>query len=165
MEVANQYVSLKHHVDGHPSQSDFEFAAATLQAAPGSNEVIVKNLFLSIDPYQLNRMKRCSSSHTSVPAASQIEPGQARVAWPLLVAQVTRFRRLVSAHDFAPLVAEDRCVRGGEGCGLGEGGVGGGRCGGRIAGVGAVHGGPAGDRLDESGREGSPTFVLRQRFG
>lgn len=165
MEVANQYVSLKHHVDGHPSQSDFEFAAATLQAAPGSNEVIVKNLFLSIDPYQLNRMKRCSSSHTSVPAASQIEPGQARVAWPLLVAQVTRFRRLVSAHDFAPLVAEDRCVRGGEGCGLGEGGVGGGRCGGRIAGVGAVYGGPAGNRLDESGREGSPTFVLRQRFG
>ncbi|XP_074559363.1 2-alkenal reductase (NADP(+)-dependent)-like isoform X1 [Curcuma longa] len=80
MELENKYVSLKHHIDGHPSESDFELATAPLQSAPGSNEVIVKNLFLSIDPYQLNRMKLYSSSHTATPAASQIEPGQARVA-------------------------------------------------------------------------------------
>ncbi|XP_074559364.1 2-alkenal reductase (NADP(+)-dependent)-like isoform X2 [Curcuma longa] len=76
MELENKYVSLKHHIDGHPSESDFELATAPLQSAPGSNEVIVKNLFLSIDPYQLNRMKLYSSSHTATPAASQIEPGQ-----------------------------------------------------------------------------------------
>ncbi|KAG6498807.1 hypothetical protein ZIOFF_038556 [Zingiber officinale] len=80
MEVVNKYVSLKHHVDGHPSESDFELATTPLQPAPGSGEVIVKNLFLSIDPYQLNRMKRYSSSHTAITAASKIEPGQARVA-------------------------------------------------------------------------------------
>ncbi|XP_042400150.1 2-alkenal reductase (NADP(+)-dependent)-like [Zingiber officinale] len=76
MEVVNKYVSLKHHVDGHPSESDFELASTPLQPAPGSGEVIVKNLFLSIDPYQLNRMKRYSSSHTAIIAASKIEPGQ-----------------------------------------------------------------------------------------
>ncbi|XP_074558972.1 2-alkenal reductase (NADP(+)-dependent)-like isoform X1 [Curcuma longa] len=76
MEVENKYVSLKHHIHGHPSESDFELATAPLQSAPGSNEVIVKNLFLSIDPYQLNRMKLYSSSHTAIPAASKIEPGQ-----------------------------------------------------------------------------------------
>ncbi|KAG6494844.1 hypothetical protein ZIOFF_042626 [Zingiber officinale] len=83
MEVVNKYVSLKHHVNGYPSESDFELATTPLQPAPGSGEVIVKNLYLSIDPYQLNRMKRYSSSHTTCPAAAQIEPGQARVAWPL----------------------------------------------------------------------------------
>ncbi|KAG6498806.1 hypothetical protein ZIOFF_038555 [Zingiber officinale] len=78
MEVVNKYVSHKHHVDGYPSESDFELATTPLQPAPGSDEVIVKNLFLSIDPYQLNRMKRYSSSHTAITAASKIEPGQAR---------------------------------------------------------------------------------------
>ncbi|XP_042405475.1 2-alkenal reductase (NADP(+)-dependent)-like isoform X1 [Zingiber officinale] len=83
MEVVNKYVSLKHHVDGYPSESDFELSTTPLQPAPGSGEVIVKNLYLSIDPYQLDRMKRYSSSHTTCPAAAQIEPEQARVAWPL----------------------------------------------------------------------------------
>ncbi|XP_042405476.1 2-alkenal reductase (NADP(+)-dependent)-like isoform X2 [Zingiber officinale] len=76
MEVVNKYVSLKHHVDGYPSESDFELSTTPLQPAPGSGEVIVKNLYLSIDPYQLDRMKRYSSSHTTCPAAAQIEPEQ-----------------------------------------------------------------------------------------
>ncbi|XVF88379.1 hypothetical protein PTKIN_Ptkin19aG0046100 [Pterospermum kingtungense] len=50
MGVMNRYVT---NVDGTPKESDLELK---------TNEVIVKNLYVSIDPYQMNRMKSYSSS-------------------------------------------------------------------------------------------------------
>ncbi|KAM4125365.1 hypothetical protein ACB094_01G304300 [Castanea mollissima] len=46
MEVTNRYITTKTHID-----------ALALLVEPGSNVVIVKNLHVSIDPYQINRMK------------------------------------------------------------------------------------------------------------
>ncbi|KAK3436618.1 hypothetical protein EUGRSUZ_C01169 [Eucalyptus grandis] len=67
MEVTNKYVTLKTHVEGAPKESDFELKTSLLALSlnPGSGEMIMKNLYVSIDPYPLNRMKRyCSSQRT-----------------------------------------------------------------------------------------------------
>ena len=79
MEVTNKYVTVKTHIDGSsPQESDFELktAALNLSVEPGSKDVIVKNLYVSIDPYQINRMKRVCSSQKLVSTADGITPGQ-----------------------------------------------------------------------------------------
>ncbi|WVZ79497.1 hypothetical protein U9M48_027069 [Paspalum notatum var. saurae] len=73
MEVVNRYVATRHHVEGAPTEADFEVREETLRWAPDSGEVLVRNLYVSIDPYQLNRMKRSSASHLAVDG---VLPGQ-----------------------------------------------------------------------------------------
>ncbi|CAN6169498.1 unnamed protein product [Urochloa humidicola] len=73
MEVRNRYVAIRHHIEGAPTEADFEVIEETARWSPDSGEVLIKNLFLSIDPYQLNRMKRSSASHHAVDA---LLPGQ-----------------------------------------------------------------------------------------
>ncbi|CAK9182158.1 unnamed protein product [Ilex paraguariensis] len=70
---------MKHHIDGSPLESDFEIKMETLSLSvePGSKDVIVKNLYVSIDPYQLNRMKTYSSSQTAVSFSGSLTPGLA----------------------------------------------------------------------------------------
>ncbi|RZS14617.1 hypothetical protein BHM03_00046339 [Ensete ventricosum] len=87
MEVENKHIIIKHAIDGLPTESDFELRSAplVLSVAHGSREVVVKNLFLSIDPYQLNRMKTCSSSQKTIAAAARIQPGQASFLFIILV--------------------------------------------------------------------------------
>ncbi|OMO55422.1 Alcohol dehydrogenase superfamily, zinc-type [Corchorus capsularis] len=79
MEVINRYIAIKTHVDGAPEESDFELKTSpiALSLAPASNEVIVKNLYVSIDPYQINRMKSYSSSQKNSEFAVGIVPGEA----------------------------------------------------------------------------------------
>ncbi|KAK6148382.1 hypothetical protein DH2020_019294 [Rehmannia glutinosa] len=81
MEVRNKYVVTKSHIDGVPNESDFsiceELLSLKLHSHASNNVVIVKNLYMSIDPYQINRMKTYSSSQKTVPAASAVLPGQA----------------------------------------------------------------------------------------
>ncbi|KAK8581702.1 hypothetical protein V6N13_144713 [Hibiscus sabdariffa] len=78
MEVINRYITIKNHIDGAPQDSDFELRSSYLSLSldPASGEVIVKNLYVSIDPYQLNRMKSYSSSHQSSEFAVAITPGE-----------------------------------------------------------------------------------------
>ncbi|OAY72028.1 NADP-dependent alkenal double bond reductase P1 [Ananas comosus] len=78
MEVENKYFTLKQYVDGFPSESDFELRSGPLLLAPqeGSKKVIVKNLFVSVDPYQINRMKKRSPSHKSANFAQRIVLGK-----------------------------------------------------------------------------------------
>lgn len=76
MEIVNRYLVIKNHIDGSPEESDFEVKFETL-SKPGLDNVIVKTLFVSVDPYLLNRMKRYSSSHKTHPFASRITPGEA----------------------------------------------------------------------------------------
>ncbi|CAN6201183.1 unnamed protein product [Urochloa humidicola] len=78
MEVRNRYVAIRRHVEGAPTEADFEVIEETARWSPDSGEVLVRNLFLSIDPYQLNRMKRASSSHHAVDG---ILPGQRIAAY------------------------------------------------------------------------------------
>ncbi|KAF8400652.1 hypothetical protein HHK36_013951 [Tetracentron sinense] len=78
MEVTNKYVTTKNHIDGAPKESDFELQSTilALSVEPGSNDVIVKNLYVSIDPYQLNRMKSYSSSQKAINLSTRHSPGQ-----------------------------------------------------------------------------------------
>ncbi|ERN00343.1 hypothetical protein AMTR_s00104p00066240 [Amborella trichopoda] len=79
MEVGNRYVSLKKYINGEPCESDLEIKTATLSLEPrkGSGDVIVKNLYLSIDPYQLNRMKLYNSSQSALSTSRRLALGQA----------------------------------------------------------------------------------------
>jgi NADPH-dependent curcumin reductase CurA len=78
MEVSSRYITIKTHVQGSAYESDFELKVASLglSAEPGSDEIILRNLFVSIDPAQINRMKSYSSSQKSVKTESGIIPGQ-----------------------------------------------------------------------------------------
>ncbi|CAK9177194.1 unnamed protein product [Ilex paraguariensis] len=78
MEVTTKYITIKNHIDGTPQESDFHVKTAVLSLAvePGSNNVIVKVLYLSVDPYQINRMKRHSSTQRAVDFAVGITPGE-----------------------------------------------------------------------------------------
>ncbi|XP_057797930.1 2-alkenal reductase (NADP(+)-dependent)-like [Salvia miltiorrhiza] len=79
-EVNNKFVTVKGHINGAPSESDFEIKSEmiSLSIDGGSEvEVIVKNVYVSVDPYQLNRMKKQSSSQAAISFATGITPGLA----------------------------------------------------------------------------------------
>ncbi|KAI7989231.1 2-alkenal reductase (NADP(+)-dependent) [Camellia lanceoleosa] len=77
MEVMNKFITIKRHIEGAPQESDFELKRLNqfLSAIGGSNDVIVKTIYLSMDPYQLNRMKSYSSSQKAHSSAVGIIPG------------------------------------------------------------------------------------------
>ncbi|KAI3771652.1 hypothetical protein L6452_02818 [Arctium lappa] len=72
--MKNKFITITTHIEGTPQESMFEIKTQILPPIE-SNDVIVKCLYISIDPYQINRMKHQSSSHTSVADASKITPG------------------------------------------------------------------------------------------
>lgn len=65
-------------VEGAPEETHFEVKAEpiSLSVELGSNDIVVKNLYVSIDPYQLNRMKGYSSSQKTTGFAVAISPGE-----------------------------------------------------------------------------------------
>ncbi|KAK9151653.1 hypothetical protein Syun_009962 [Stephania yunnanensis] len=69
-------VAIKDHVEGAPEESNFELRTdvITAELTLGSNDVLVKNLYLSIDPYQLNRMKKYNFSHETSNFATLLAP-------------------------------------------------------------------------------------------
>nr|XP_043628270.1 2-alkenal reductase (NADP(+)-dependent)-like [Erigeron canadensis] len=77
-EVTNKYIAIKAKVDGIPKESDFEVKTEqfSLSVKPGSNDIIIKNLYVSIDPYQINRMKTASASQKTSNYAVAIAPGE-----------------------------------------------------------------------------------------
>ncbi|KAM0974487.1 hypothetical protein ACFX2C_017663 [Malus domestica] len=78
MEVTNMYITIKYPIDdGEPKESDFEVKTSpiALSISPGSSDVNVKFFYVSIDPYQLNRMKSFSFSHKAISYAAAIAPG------------------------------------------------------------------------------------------
>nr|GLL47794.1 2-alkenal reductase (NADP(+)-dependent)-like [Ipomoea trifida] len=54
-EVKNKQVVLTHNIDGFPKESDMEIRSITLklEVPQGSNAILVKNIYLSCDPYIL----------------------------------------------------------------------------------------------------------------
>ncbi|XP_060217677.1 2-alkenal reductase (NADP(+)-dependent)-like [Lycium barbarum] len=64
-EVSNKQVILKHYVTGYPKESDMDFKNTTikLNVQEGSNAVILKNLYLSCDPYMRGRMSKLDDSY------------------------------------------------------------------------------------------------------
>ncbi|KAG8375998.1 hypothetical protein BUALT_Bualt09G0017300 [Buddleja alternifolia] len=75
-EMKNRFVAIKYNINGAPNECDFEIKSETICLSARSKEVIVKNLYVSVDPYQLNRMKAHSSSQAAISFATAITPGQ-----------------------------------------------------------------------------------------
>jgi len=68
-EVTNRQVILKRYVSGCPTVDDMEVVAGAVRLAvpPGSAAVLVKNLYLSCDPYMRTRMTSHSEHSNFVP--------------------------------------------------------------------------------------------------
>ncbi|XP_059277481.1 2-alkenal reductase (NADP(+)-dependent)-like isoform X1 [Lycium ferocissimum] len=64
-EVSNKQIILKHYVTGYPKESDMEIknSSIKLNVGEGSNGVVLKNLYLSCDPYMRSRMKKLEGSY------------------------------------------------------------------------------------------------------
>jgi NADPH-dependent curcumin reductase CurA len=60
MAVRNKKVVLKRHVIGYPTVEDMEIVADTieLRVPAGSRAVLIKNLYLSCDPWMRGRMSK-----------------------------------------------------------------------------------------------------------
>ena len=54
-EIISREIRLKSRPIGMPKESDFELARVTL-AEPGQGEVLVRNIYMSVDPYMRGRM-------------------------------------------------------------------------------------------------------------
>lgn len=74
--ATNKQVILKDYVSGFPTESDFDFTTTTveLRVPEGTNSVLVKNLYLSCDPYMRIRMGKPDPSTAAL--AQAYTPGQ-----------------------------------------------------------------------------------------
>jgi NADPH-dependent curcumin reductase CurA len=63
--VSNKQVILMEYVSGYPKESDMVVTTVTveLKVPLGSKAVLVKNLYLSCDPYMRNRMRPAAESY------------------------------------------------------------------------------------------------------
>nr|KJB27561.1 hypothetical protein B456_005G007100 [Gossypium raimondii] len=59
-EASNMKVVLKHYVSGSPQETDMHLTAGTikLKVPKDSNSIILKNLYLSCDPYMIFKMMK-----------------------------------------------------------------------------------------------------------
>lgn len=82
--VQNKKVVLRRHVTGFPTEEDMEIAVDTvvsLRVPPaGLTAVLIKNLYLSCDPWMRARMSRHDDGSANVTPASDFEIGQVRYA-------------------------------------------------------------------------------------
>ncbi|CAO2841300.1 unnamed protein product [Amaranthus hypochondriacus] len=76
--ISNKFVTIKDNFNGVPKEAYFELVTTSISMdSQSSNRVVVKCIQVSIDPYQLNRMKINSPSHDSVFGYStRLVPGQ-----------------------------------------------------------------------------------------
>ena len=72
--MSNKKVILKRFVTGFPTEDDMELVTGTVRLAvpDGSPAVVVKNLYVSCDPYMRNRM----SEHNDAAYIEQFVPGE-----------------------------------------------------------------------------------------
>lgn len=68
-QVKNNQIVLKHYINGSPKETDFchKTQTITLKLPQGSNGVLLKNLYLSCDPYMRNRMAKTSYADSFTP--------------------------------------------------------------------------------------------------
>ena len=65
MEVSNKQAIYRDYITGFPKESDFEFNTITisLKVKDESNGVLVKNLYLSCDPYMMFLMREVQDTN------------------------------------------------------------------------------------------------------
>ncbi|KAL3321638.1 hypothetical protein AABB24_039314 [Solanum stoloniferum] len=82
-EISNKQILLKDYVNGFPKESDMELKISSmkLKVPEDSNTVLVKNLYLSCDPYMRPRMKKTEGSYTDsfIPGSPIVGFGVAKV--------------------------------------------------------------------------------------
>ena len=81
-QVRNKQVILKNYVSGFPKESDMYVSTngtIKLKVPEGSNGVVVKNLYLSCDPYIRNRMKKPITENDDVESIDNLRPGLVRM--------------------------------------------------------------------------------------
>ncbi|KAG2258732.1 hypothetical protein Bca52824_078026 [Brassica carinata] len=84
--VRNKQVILKHYINGFPEESDLMIVTAPdtmeLKVKPGSSTILVKNLFLSCDPYMGTFMREpdSGSSEVAVETLSLLDAGNRKLA-------------------------------------------------------------------------------------
>ncbi|KAK4725962.1 hypothetical protein R3W88_030879 [Solanum pinnatisectum] len=82
-EISNKQILLKDYVNGFPKESDMELkiSSVKLKVPEDSNTVLVKNLYLSCDPYMRPRMKKTEGSYTDsfIPGSPIVGFGVAKV--------------------------------------------------------------------------------------
>ena len=85
-EVENKQVILKGYVDILPNESDMEIMVSKikLKAPKGSGAFLVKNLYLSCDPYMRGRMRKIQAANYLFPpfVPGQVNPSS---SLPLLL--------------------------------------------------------------------------------
>ncbi len=64
MTETNRQVLLAARPDGFPKDSDFEIAEGP-RPEPGDGEVLVKNIYMSVDPYMRGRMNEAKGSYVA----------------------------------------------------------------------------------------------------
>lgn len=91
-EVKNKFITLKHHINRFPVDSDFELHSQILHlfTKPASAQIVFKNLFVSIDPCLINRMKTHHSSHDTLFATNSILPGQVSVCLRVILIKIVK---------------------------------------------------------------------------
>lgn len=93
--VSNKQVILKDYVNGHLKESDMYVTTSSikLQVPQGSNGVLVRNLYLSCDPYMRNRMRNFLGSYIAPfkpGSVSELTPISILLVFVLLVINFSR---------------------------------------------------------------------------
>ena len=81
-QVRNKQVILKDFVSGFPKESDMYVSTngtIKLKVPEGSNGVVVKNLYLSCDPYMRNLMKKPITENGDMESIDNLKPGLVRM--------------------------------------------------------------------------------------
>ncbi|GMP78873.1 hypothetical protein CsSME_00034645 [Camellia sinensis var. sinensis] len=65
-EVSNKQIILKEYVSGFPKESDMVMKTGTIRLKlpeDSKNAILVKNLYLSCDPYMRSRMRKSEENY------------------------------------------------------------------------------------------------------
>ena len=98
-EVSNKQVILKDYVSGFPKESDMYLNTSgtiKLKVPEGSNAILVKNLYLSCDPYMRPRMRQPIPGNESY--VEPFKPGSVSGSHLLLLSFFLFFRGSYMIH-------------------------------------------------------------------
>jgi hypothetical protein len=86
-EVENKQVIFKGYVDRTPEETDMEIKVGKikLEAPKGSGAFLVKNLYLSCDPYMRGRMRDVHDSYIPSFVPGQVTPMPSSLSIPLFL--------------------------------------------------------------------------------
>ena len=128
--VRNKQVILKHYINGFPEESDLMIVTAPdtmeLKVKPGSSTILVKNLFLSCDPYMGTFMREpdSGSSEVAVETLSLLDafiPGKVTTlhtqtnTWPQLAIVVNAFVQPIAGVGVSEVIdSDDPCFAKGD---------------------------------------------------